>query len=82
MGSTSQFNVGDVILVPFPFTNQSGGKKRPAVVISSNTYNSQRRDIVILAITSQIRHPLDFGEIPLLSGQNMNKFNWLATGSC
>ena len=33
------YNHGDVILVPFPFSNQSATKKRPAVVISSNAYN-------------------------------------------
>jgi mRNA interferase MazF len=30
---------GDVILVPFPFTEQSASKKRPAVVISSAAYH-------------------------------------------
>lgn len=53
---------GEVVLVPFPFTNQSGAKKRPAVIISSNRYNAVRRDVVIMAITSQIRLPLDFAE--------------------
>lgn len=53
---------GDVVLVPFPFTDQSGTKKRPAVVMSSRGYNAGRRDLLIMAITSQIRQPLGFGE--------------------
>ena len=53
---------GEVVLVPFPFTDQSGAKKRPAVVVSSSVYNTNRRDLVIMAITSQIRMPLGFGE--------------------
>lgn len=53
---------GDVVLVPFPFTDQSGAKKRPAVIVSSSTYNAGRRDLVIMAITSQVRTPLGFGE--------------------
>lgn len=53
---------GEVVLVPFPFTDQSGAKKRPAVVISSDDYNASRRDCVIMAITSQVRTPLGFGE--------------------
>ena len=53
---------GDVVLVPFPFTDQSGGKKRPAVIVSSSDYNANRRDLVIMAITSQVRSPLGFGE--------------------
>ncbi len=35
---------GDV--VPFPFTDQSTVKKRPAVVISSETYHRERPDVV------------------------------------
>ncbi len=53
---------GNVVLVPFPFTNQSGTKKRPAVIVSSNAYNAKRRDLIIMAITSQVRTPLGFGE--------------------
>ena len=53
---------GDVVLVPFPFTDQSGAKKRPAVIVSSNGYHAGRRDLVIMAITSQVRQPLGFGE--------------------
>lgn len=53
---------GDVVLVPFPFTDQSGAKKRPAVIASSSGYNAGRRDLIIMAITSQVRTPLGFGE--------------------
>ena len=62
MVTTSRFSFGDVVLVPFPFTDPSGTKKRPAVVVSSHGYNASRRDIVIMAITSQVRTPLAFGE--------------------
>ena len=60
--TTSRFGFGDVVLVPFAFTDQSGAKKRPAVVVSSARYNAARRDVVIMAITSQVRQPLTFGE--------------------
>ena len=53
---------GDVVLVPFAFTDQSGAKKRPAVIVSGSAYNAARRDLVIMAITSQVRQPLGFGE--------------------
>lgn len=62
MANPSRFSFGDVVLVPFPFTDQSGTKKRPAVVVSSQNYNTSRRDIVIMAITSQVRPLLGFGE--------------------
>lgn len=38
MAATSRFIFGDVVLAPFPFTDQSVTKKRPAVVVSSHGY--------------------------------------------
>lgn len=43
------YNFGDIILVPFPFTDQSTSKKRPAVVISSDAYNKDRPGIILMA---------------------------------
>jgi mRNA interferase MazF len=54
---------GTIVLVPFPFTNQSTSKKRPAVVISSAAYNAQRPDLIIMAITSVIPPMLHLGEV-------------------
>lgn len=53
---------GEVVLVPFPFTDQSGAKKRPAVIVSSSGYHAGQRDLVIMAITGQVRQPLGFAE--------------------
>ncbi len=36
------FELGDVVLVPFLFTNQATSKRRPAVVVSNSTYNLSR----------------------------------------
>jgi len=47
----TRYNKGDVVLVPFPFSDQTTTKKRPAVIISSDTYNDTSQDIVIMAIT-------------------------------
>ena len=57
------YGFGDIVLVPFPFTDQSGVKKRPAVVLSSAAYNEARRDVVIMAVTSQIKSSGTFGEV-------------------
>jgi len=48
----TSFNFGQIVLIPFPFTDQSASKKRPAVIISSNTYNTKRPDLIIMAVTS------------------------------
>ena len=53
----------DIVLVPFPFTSQTSSKQRPAVVISSRAYNLERPDVVLMAITSQIRPSPAFGEV-------------------
>ena len=62
MPLTTAYSFGEVVLVPFPFTDQTGLKKRPAVIVSSAEYQAQRRDLVIMAITSQIRPRPAFGE--------------------
>ena len=65
----SGYTFGEVLLVPFPFTNQAGGKKRPAVVISSDAYNTQRQDLLIMAITSQAPTGEDFAAFPITDWQ-------------
>ena len=60
---------GEVVLVPFPFTDQIGAKKRPAVIVSTSAYNTSRRDLIIMSVTSQVRQPLDFGEAMLADWQ-------------
>jgi len=57
------YSFGDVILVPFPFTDQSQAKQRPAVVVSSVRYNTDRPDLILMAITGQVRSPATFGEV-------------------
>ncbi len=44
------YKKGEVILVPFPFTDLSGNKVRPAVIISEKKIGG---DVVVLFITSQ-----------------------------
>ncbi|MBI4522463.1 MAG: type II toxin-antitoxin system PemK/MazF family toxin [Deltaproteobacteria bacterium] len=50
------YNRGDVVLVAFVFSDESGKKLRPAVVVSSAAYNRARQEIAVAAITSNIRH--------------------------
>lgn len=57
------FEFGNVVLVPFPFTDQSTTKRRPAVVVSSRGYNAARPDLILMAITSQLRPSTGFGDL-------------------
>jgi mRNA interferase MazF len=44
---------GEIVLVPIPFTDLSGHKRRPVIVVSNNDYHRQTADFVAVALTSQ-----------------------------
>lgn len=54
--------LGDVVLGPSPFTDQSATKRRPAVVVSSDAYHRERPELIIVAVTSQARPYAALGE--------------------
>lgn len=41
---------GDVVILPFPFTDLSAQKVRPAVVISNQGYNSQHKNVLVVGV--------------------------------
>ena len=49
------FSKGDIVIIPVPFSDNKGYKLRPAVVISNDTVH-QTGDIVIVQITSKLKH--------------------------
>jgi mRNA interferase MazF len=69
MPSTTSFRQGDVVLVPFPFTDLSAIKQRPGLVISPDRLNDARDDLVVVAITSQIPSVLREDEVRLLDAE-------------
>jgi len=62
----TDYSFGDVVLVPFPFTEHTTSKKRPAIIVSSSDYNINRPDLVLIAVTSQVREPAPFGDTALI----------------
>jgi len=69
MSTAATYSFGDIVLVPFPFTDQSGTKKRPAIIISSATYNTARIDLLVMAVTSQAGASTHFGEVAVVEWQ-------------
>lgn len=47
-------NQKDLLLVPFPFSDQSGRKVRPVTVISNDYFNEHSQDLVVVGVTSNI----------------------------
>ena len=53
------YKPGDILLVPFPFTDHTATKQRPAVVLSSELYNRSHPDLILAPITSKIARTTD-----------------------
>ena len=70
MTTTPEF--GDLVLVRFPFPDQSGEKYRPSVVISNRTFNEAGLDLVCMVVS---------GHFPrVLSGLFVVIQDWSAAG--
>jgi mRNA interferase MazF len=67
------YNRGDVILVSFVFSDDTGERRRPAVIVSLEAYHRSHQEVIIAAITSRTDRILagdhllkDWGEAGLL----------------
>jgi len=47
------YSRGDVVLVSFVFSDETGERRRPAVIVSSEAYHKSRQEAIIAAITSR-----------------------------
>jgi len=74
-----KFVKGDIVIIPFPFTDLSGSKKRPAFVVAV----LQGDDIIVCQITSKTKydslslpltaHDFNSGSLPVDSFIRPNK---------
>ena len=72
MKSGIQFKQGDILIVPFPFSDLKGLRQRPVLVISHDEYNEDCEDIITCGITSNLkdtRCSVLFNEDNLLEGK-------------
>jgi mRNA interferase MazF len=67
MPLTTSYRRGDVVLVPFPFTDLTGSKQRPALVVSSDAFNASHDDVLLVAITSRVPATLSSNEVVISS---------------
>ena len=47
-------NQRDILLVPFPFSDQSGKKVRPVAVVSNTDFNENSEDLIVMGLTSNV----------------------------
>ena len=50
----TKYRSGDIILLEVVFSEGTGSKQRPALIISSDEYHRNRQEIIISAITSNV----------------------------
>lgn len=72
MRSGTLFNQGDILIVPFPFTDLSTVKQRPVLVISNDSYNQKTKDIIVCGITSNLK---DADHSVLISNKDLSEGN-------
>ncbi len=53
-----KFQRGDIVLVDFPFSDQTGRKVRPALVVQNDVWNTTIDDTILALITSSNRRRL------------------------
>lgn len=44
----------EIFLVPFPFSNLTGSKIRPVLILSKDSFNYNSNDVIVCGITSNI----------------------------
>jgi mRNA interferase MazF len=69
MPPTTNYKQGDVVLVPYPFTDRDEAKQRPALIMSANWYNSSKGKYILSPITSSIPRNRDKDDF-LLRGRD------------
>lgn len=63
---------GTIVLVPFPFTDLSGRKRRPALVVSPDGFHEE--DLVLCAVTSRVPERLSEWEVSLGAGDMVEEY--------
>ncbi len=53
------FNRGDVVIALFPNADGSPTKPRPVLVVQSEVYNAKIKNLIVAAITSNLKHAAD-----------------------
>ena len=47
---------GDVVLVDYPYSDRTGSKVRPCLVVQNDANNERLDDTIVVTITSRVQH--------------------------
>lgn len=61
----STYKTCEIVVVPFPFTDQKKSKNRPALVLSSEVFNARNGKSVLAMITSRAGKELWSNDLPI-----------------
>ena len=65
---------GDIIFVPYPFTDMNVRKCRPGVVVSNSNYNAQTHHVWIMMITRAKKSSWAF-DLPIVDHESAGIFD-------
>lgn len=68
--SGTDYNQLSLVLIPYPFTDLSSKKKRPALIVSNKKYNNKNKDLILCAVTSSPKKR--YGHINLMQKDMKN----------
>lgn len=71
----TDYKVGDIALVPFPFTDLKTNKKRPALILSHIVSKTLPDLFIVSMITSQIESESILGDYSLMDWQTAGLLN-------
>lgn len=75
--NTTMYHRGDIVLLPFPFTDLSATRTRPAVVMSTEDFERETGDFTVAMVTSVPRTtPFDY-ELQDWQAANLLRPSWV-----
>jgi len=79
----TNYDRGDVVVVPFPFVTSEGAsqKARPALIISDHSIDRRFDDLIMVGITSRIVENLKETEYRIAEGTEAFKYSCLVKTS-
>lgn len=63
------YSRGDIVVIPFMFADKAVTKRRPAIIVSSEAYHASRQEVIVAAVTSNLRRGVMVGDHALKEWQ-------------